>query len=412
MATSLLKSRPVGPVDPYTTDETPLVSVTINGVETDLISQYCYDSDILQLGDPFSVNVPDPRARFSSVRVGNPIQLNIASPQVGNGQKVQKVTGVVTQVTRSVDRSGASILNVAGADIGWFLVNCDAPIWKKLAGRTFDGLYDLLVDKSWGFTGFDTNNDRNARVKLGGNYARSVATLGHGDKPPIIQIEPGDKPADYFIQYAKLANKLVNVSFDGKLQLFKPRYDTPVAYTFYHYRDGRAKGKNNVKRAKLTESLATRYNKAICVGTRLIPLVVGQDPNDPNANSFRGTFSRAQALIAGAAGPAPDPNQLAPLPFSRLVAFADPDRLNKTQATARAQWMINRGDFDSWQYEIEVPGHSQGGNFFEPETMCQVHDEYFGLEGHFYVSAVRYDRDDRDGTRTTLTIRQPNLLAA
>jgi prophage tail gpP-like protein len=402
-ATSLVRAPTTGPVDPYSVDETPLVTVTINGVETDLITRYCYDTDLLQLGDPFSVDVPDPHGRFANVVEGSPITLQFASPQVGNGQRVPKVTGVVTQVRRSVDRGGASTLNVAGADLGWFLVNCDAPIWKRLEGRTFGGLYDLFVDPSWGFTGIEFGRDRNTKIKLGGNYARSVATLGDQDRPPIVQVEPGDKPADYFIQFAKLANKLVNVTADGKLCLFKPRYDTPVAYTFYHYRD-LVKGKNNVQRATLTRSLATRYTKAICVGTTLIPQSQGVDPNNPNTNNFRGQYVRPVGVLA--------PSYQAGLPFTRLVAFADPDRLSSAQASARAQWMVNRGDFDAWVYEIEVRGHSQSGNFYEPDTMCEVHDEFFGLDGKFYVSAVRYDRDDRGGTRSTLQIRLPNLLAA
>lgn len=405
MATSLIKSRPTGPIDPYSTDETPLVSVTINGVESDLISQYCYDSDILQLGDPFSVVIPDPHARFTGVTEGQSIKLNMASSRVGGGQKVQKVLGVITQVMSSTDRSGATVLNVAGADLGWFLVNCDAPIWKHLAGRTFGGLYDLFVDPSWGLTGYEVGNDRNTKVKMGGNYARAVATLGDSDRPPIVQIEPGDKPADYFIQYAKLANKLVNVSFDGKLVLFKPRYDTPTAYTFYSYSDkNQARGKNNVIRARLTRSLSTRYTKAVCVGTPLLPQTVGVDPNNPNTNSFRGTYTRPVGVLGS--------QYQNNLPFTRLVAFADSDRLNTSQAAARAKWKIQRGDFDAWMYEIEVRGHSQGGNFFEPDTIAEVYDDYRGIAGKLYVSAVRYDRDRENGVRTTLQLRLPGLLAA
>lgn len=399
--TTLVRSRATGVIDPFSTDETPLVTVTINGVETDLISQYSYDSDILQLGDPFSVIVPDPHNRFSSVVEGQTISLNMASPLVGNGQRVQKIKGVVTQVMRSSDRNGGRVLNVAGADLGWFLVNCDAPIWKRLAGQTFQGLFNLLVDSTWGLSGFRAGNDQNVKIKMGGNYARSIATAGPADKPPIVQIEPGDKPADIFIQYAKLANKLVNVSSDGYLQLFKPRYDTPVAYTFYHYDDADRAKKNNVQSSRLTRTLASRFSKAVCVGTNLIPissqLATG---NDPNANSFRGTYTRTSTT------------QQANLSFNRLTAFADADRLSKAQATARAKWKVQRGDFDAWVYEITVKGHSQGGNFYEPDTLCNVFDTVWGFEGKFYISAVRYDRSAEHGTTTTLTIRLPNLLAA
>ena len=405
-STAMIKENRTGVVSPYDTDETPLVSVTINGVESDLISQYCYDSDILQLGDPFSVVLPDPHNRYSNVVEGDPITLNMASPLVGNGQKVQKITGIVTQVMRSGARGQGNVLNIAGADLGWHLVNNDAPIWKRLAGTTFGGLYSLLVDSSWGFQGFAAGNDRNVKVKMGGNYARAIATLTATDKPPIVQIEPGDKPADFFIQYAKLANKLVNVSFDGVLQLFQPNYTAPVAFGFWNYAEKDRVKYNNVIRYRLTRALSGRYTKAVCVGSAMIPISSAiATGNDPNANSFRGTYTLPTGVLANS-------SVFTPLKFNRLTAFADPDRLNRSQAQARAKWKIQRGEFDSWVYEITVRGHSQGGNFYEPDTLAQVHDTNIGFEGKVYISAVQYNRSRDGGTTTTLTCRQPNLLAA
>lgn len=381
---------------PFETDRTTKVTVAIDDKQFDRISNYSYDSDILQLGDPCAVTIPDPNSQYT-VNIGDKFELFMADPAVSGGEKIQKVTGLVTSTQRTTQEGGGSIITVAAADLGWHLVNDDAPIWKRLRGRTYDGLFNLLVDSTWGFKGFRTGNDGNVKLKMGGSYVRAVATTGDLDRPPILQIEPGEKPADKFIEYAKLINRLVNVSSDGWLQLFKPRYDTPVAYKFYNYKaNNNSRTKNNVQRASLREDLSTRWTKSICVGTRVIPNTEGVDPNDPNAQSFRGTFS-------------PDPR---PLNFNRLVAFADPDRLNRAQATARAKWKIQRGDFDSWTYEITVFGHSQDGRFFEPDTMCEVHDEVLDIDGSYYVSAVRYNRDEASGTTTTLTIKKPNLLAA
>lgn len=391
-----LNGIPINPAagsDPFASDRTPKVTVEIAGKEYDRIGSYSYDSDILQLGDPASVEIPDPNGTVAA-NVGDPFKLYMADPAVSGGKKIKKLTGIVTQRIDTVDDRG-HVVTIAAADLGWHLVNNDAPIWKRLAGRTFKGLYDLLIDSTWGFAGFRAENDTNARIKLGGNYSRSIAQLGDTDKPPIVQIEPGDKAADMFIQYAKLANRLVNVSSDGYLQLYKPRYDTPTVYTFNNGRKDSKDADNNVQRATLTRSIDSIWSKAICVGSRYIPLVEGVDPNDPNANSFRGTATAS-------------PN---PLPFNRLVAFGDPDRLNRAQATARAQWKLQRGKFDAWVYEITVFGHSQGGNFYEPDTLCEVYDGVIGFQGTYYISAVRYNRTE-EGTTTTLTIHEPGELAA
>lgn len=410
-------------LNPYAVDDTTLVSVTINGTEYKHITQYCYDSDILQLGDPFSVILPDPHNSYQGIAVGQSISLNMASPQVSNGNTVPKITGVVTQVMREVTRDRGTVVNVAGADLGYHLTTGCAPIWKRLPGSTFQGLFNFLVDPSWGFKGFSAENDTNRRIKMSGDYKRATVGQQAGPKPPVVQIEPGDTPADIFIQYAKLSNKLVNVSVDGYLQLFTPFQGgatqtagtfgpSPVAYQFYNYAERDRSNKNNVISARLTTTLESRWNKAVCVGTNLngvsAQLSTG---NNPNANSFRGTFTRAAALATNAFGPSQS-DVFPALPFNRLVAFADPDRLTKDQANARAKWKIQRGEFDSWIYEITVRGHAQNGVFFEPDNIAEVHDTTLGVNGPLYISSVRYARSRDAGTTTTLQLRQPGLLGA
>lgn len=401
--------RPTGIVSPYDGDDTTLVSVTINGIESDLIEKYCYDSDILQLGDPFSVTLPDPHERWTDVQPGDPIQLNMASPLV-SGRKVQKMTGIVTQVMRSVDKEGGTVVNIAGADLGWHLVNSDAPIWKRLhSGMLFGdpndmtkGLVGLLVDPSWGFKGFRIENDTNIRIKMGGGFTRAVRNLGEGDKPPIVQIEPGDKPADIMIQYAKLINRLINVSGDGYLQLFQPNYSSQVAYRFYNYRtDPDRRRLNNVKQATHTKRLDGLYSKGLCVGTRVLPRTEGVDPNDPNKDSYFGVYE-------------PNPS---PISFKRLKAFADSDRIGQAAVDARAKWAVQRALFEASSYEIVVRGHSQNGNFYEADTLCEVYDEFcgIGIDGTTplrYISSVQYNRTKQEGPTTKLSINEVGLLAA
>ena len=281
------------PLNPYLdlySDRTPKVEVEINGETIDKIGSYTYDSDLLQLGDPCCVVIPDPYSQYT-INEGDPFRLWMTDPDVGGGKRVPKLRGLVTDVMTSCEEGRGTTHTVAAADLGWHLVNDDAPIWRRIVGRTYKGLFDLLVDPTWGFAGFRAENDSNVRLKLGGNYARATATAGDTQRPPIMQIEPGEKPADRLIEYAKLINRLVNVSADGYLQLFKPRYDTPVVAKFYRFGASSAdRVKNNIQHAQLSRSLATRWTKSICVGTNLIPATEGVDPNNPNVNSFRGTY--------------------------------------------------------------------------------------------------------------------------
>jgi prophage tail gpP-like protein len=79
----------------------------------------------------------------------------------------------------------------------------------------------------------------------------------------------------------------------------------------------------------------------------------------------------------------------------------------------RAQWKWQRGQFDSWTYEITVKGHSQNGIFYAPDTICEVNDTVFGISGkRFYVAAVRFSRTMQGGTTTTLRIHKADVLGA
>ncbi len=388
----------------YGSDRTARVTVVIAGDEyggsrTPGISQYSYDSDVLQLGDPCSVVLSNPRGALNGkIRMGDPLELFVADPDVGGGASTRKLKGIVTsRQAASSDGSGTTV-TVGGADLGWHLGNNAAPLWFRLRGIKFQTLLQKVLDPSWGFAGVRAENDTNRRLKLGRAGAiRSIQGTFDQFIPPI-QIEPGEMIADVLILYAKRERRLVNVSADGYLQIWAPAKNQTALYTFhYHRSDEASRTKNNVLRATLSDAIDGLYTDVICVGTVLRPPDQG-NANDPNEGQFRGTYT--------ARGPS------GPLPFVRRLTFSDGEQLTKKLAADRARWKAERGLFDARQYVIQVRGHSQGGVFFEPDTTAEVHDSVNGIEGVLYVSGVRYNRDAKTGLVSTLTLRRPNLLGA
>lgn len=375
------------------------VSVVIGGNEYTKIAEYAYDTDVLQLGDPCSVRIPNPDGKLNGkIKLGDPLELYIAHPDVSGGRKTRKLKGLVT--TRQVECTpdAGTMLTIGGADLGWHLLNNAAPLWFRLRGIRFKTLLERVLDDSWGFAGVRTDNDTNRALKLGRAGAVQALSGSISALIPPIQVEPGEMIADLLILYARRARQLVNVSSDGYLQIWTPQSNPTALYSFYLHAEPAQRSLNNIERATLYETIDSLYTDVICVGTVVLPPNMVSATN-PNEGRFRGTY-RA-------------PANARPLPFARRFTFSDGDQLTKQLANDRARWKAERGLFDAWQYTCQVMGHVQNGVFFEPDTGADLHDAVNGVEGAYYVSAVRYaGRADPPGQTTTLTFRKTNLLRA
>src|SRR5579872_3273343 len=415
--------------DPYSQDRAPKVTVEIgplagnaagpagpNGTykpaarqEFNNVEEYCYDTDVLTLGDPFSVTLSNVDGAISGqVNVGDTVKFFISDPNVAGGAKVQKLQGIITSTDMIDDPQQGCKITITGADLGWHLANNCGPLFHRYRGRSLNQILADVIDPSWNLQGVRQGNDFNRKAKLG-RQGVIPKTTAYQVVPPI-QWEPGMMIADVLIPLARRQKFLLNVSADGFLQFFKPvdaaqGFDVPnqnqyVLYTFHHHKvTEKSRSKNNVKSVRLRQSLDGVYTQVTCVGQVAYP-PYANTASDPNAGRKRGDFTNAAAA-----------------PFKRYVSFSDADQFDTAAATSRAQWKWQRGQFDSWVYEVTVSGHSQVGpngefNFYEPDTLCQIDDTVFGVSGTFYVSACRYSRTIGKGTETTLTIRKAGVLGA
>lgn len=422
-----MPDQPFGPTaprgrlmgDPYSQDRSPKVTIEIgplssaaagpsgpNGTykpaarqEFNNISEYCYETDVLTLGDPFSVSLSNVDGEISGqINVGDTVKFFISDPDVAGGAKVPKLVGIVTQTDMTSDNDSGTRIVVTGADLGWHLVNNCGPLFHRYRGRSLNQILQDVIDPSWNLGGVRQGNDFNRKVKLG-RQGVIPAQTAYQVVPPI-QWEPGMMIADVLIPLARRQKFLLNVSADGYLQFFKPTYNQNAKYTFhYHKATEKSRSKNNLKKVRKTEALDPVYTAVTCVGQVAYP-PYANTTSDPNAGRKRGDYSSINAL-----------------PFRRYISFSDADQFDKPAAQSRAQWKWQRGQFDSWIYEVTVAGHSQVGpngeyNFYEPDTMAQIDDTVSGVTGQYYVSACRYTRSLSNGTETVLTLRRPNVLGA
>ena len=395
--------------NPRAVDNTTRVSIWINGEEQLFVEEYSLDDDVLNLGDPFRVVVPNvDGASIGNYRVGDLCKIYMSSGDVDNTGQIQRYIGRLTTIDGTCSMQAGSTLALGGADLGWHLRECHAPIWHTMPGGiTFNQLVQRLIgDKllnDWKFAGVRFDNLINRKINQGrAGVERRIALADSGGRAYIqpFQVEPGQSAAEYLIDYARRAGYLVNVSSDGYIQFYKPNDTGAAEYTLRLYKSTNPdRNKGNVQSARMRRSIDGIYTETVCVGTVVLSnKFVQANIESPNRNRFRGQYTNVDTIGS--------------LPFSRVFYFSDGDQYDKTMANKRAEWKWRRGKFDSFEAEYTVAGHVQGGKFWVPDTCVDLLDEIHGLNGKYYISAVRYNRTQQQGTTTTITVREAGQLSA
>lgn len=385
-----------------------LTNAARSQLPTELVNtvSFSYSSDALALGDPFTVDIPNPRGKYTDkFFVGQTVRLYLKNPHVEGGVRTLKKTCVIVRRDQSCSMAGSTI-HLDCADLGWHLATNDAPLWYRLQGST---LYKLLtdshwIDPSWGIRGLDDTTETDQRIKQGLNQGRVQAAL---DLQNIlgtfvqIQVEVGDKIAGLVTEYARRDNRFINVSSDGYLQVWKPSYQRESKFRIeFHGFDDPNRNINQVIDARISEDVTPKASHVVCVGEMVGGDLAPNNPTNQNAAKRRGDYI----------------NQFV-TPFYRRQTFADSGVFDYATAKKVAKWRNDRNIFDSWQAVYVVRGHWQKPDhnsrawWWESNELCDVNDTVNGIKGTFWISSVRCDRNAQ-GDRTTVTLRKPCLEPA
>lgn len=373
---------------------------------------FSYSHDILQLGDPFSVTIPNPKGKYTGkFGRGMGIRLELTNAAVNGGRPTLKHTGLIVRRTNLCSAQG-TVIHLECADLGWHLTNNDAPLWFRLQHVP---LRQLLTDgkfihPSWGIKTPVLGADADKLTRRGVNNGRAQASIDAQN--PLgtlcyIQVEPGDKVADLLTNYTRRINYLINVGADGSLILFRPDYNQAALYTInFHGFDEDNKSLDNILDVRIEEDITSIYTIVTCIG-EIVGGDLTSDPANQNASKRIGSFVYDPEVLRKKGLPP----GVGALPFRHNLNFADGEIYDGTSAKKQAQWKYERGVFDAWKAIYTVRGHHQNGNWYESDQMYTVRDSVNGLDGDFYCSSVTCVRDEH-GDRTEITLRWPGLLQA
>lgn len=389
-------------------DPTSLATLLIDGEEVKNITSWVASQDVLMLGDPFSVTIPNPRGKYTKkLKVGAKVQLYLQNPGVEANSPALTHTGIVVDREISGDNGSGSVIRLQCADRGWHLVN-NCPRFIKdgqpqLIEKTSLGdlVQKFASNPTWGFADKSgnvqvrTSDQDSILLRRGLPPTRAQAQAAASDQLIVYRqiVEPGQSVADLLTNAARRLNRLLGVSADGVLQVWNPDYSqTPLYRLDYHTADDPDVVRNNVITCQVTDKADGKYTRVEVVGQ-----VVGWFPQDPN-DLAPGKFSSV----------ATNPGVL---PFDHELTYADGEVWQPALAPYAAKWRLNRALYDSFAAVYKVRAHHQGGNWWVAGTMCELHDSVNGLDGNYFVSSIKQMRT-RDGDQTEVTLRLKDLLAA
>lgn len=392
-------------------DPTSQVRLVIGGKEITSVTFWVASQDVLMIGDPFSVQLPNPRGiHTKTVTEGASVQLYLSNPAVNGGRASLTHTGLIVDVDLEAEANSGSTLRAQGADRGWHLQDNCPPFLVRGQAQLIErvGLFQLVQrfasNPTWGFADASgavpvrADDRTNRLIRLTGESVppnRAQADAAANDNLVIYRliVEPGQTVADLLTTSARRLNRLVGVGADGVLQVWNPDYNqTPLYRLDYHPPDDPDSVRNNVLAARISKSAAKKYTRVEVVGQ-----LVGWYPTDIE-DLAPGRFSAAAT-------------QSDLLPFDHTLTYADGEVWDPALAPYAAQWALKRNLYDAFTAVYKVRGHHQNGSWWTAGTMCELHDSVNGLDGAYFVAAVKLMRT-RDGDQTEVTLKQKGLLAA
>ncbi len=376
------------------------------------IKEFSITDDVMNISDCAAFTIANDDGSMSTrFQCGQKITIDLGDDDVAGGIWIRSFTGLITAIDDYTDLHGGSNLMITAYDFGWFLTSCHANPFSRngkhriqLRGnKTLKDLITLLIDPTWGFAETAFNNDtnrtlKNGRAEIAINFQPQLGAI-----LPLIQIEPGMTPFDLLQRYASREGLLMNVSAEGSLVCFRPNYIQPPLYELqFHGTNDSASNKNNViGRPTLRQSIDGIYTEVQCWSSVVIPPAV-QNTENRNEGTTHRTYTPTDPLLS----------------FTRRHVFSDGEAVSKTLLNNRTLWKYQSGLFNSWTYECDFAGLSQGStfpnlahgaSFFVSDTMISINDSWRGITGGFYVQSVRRSLTLSEGARTHLVIRKPLL---
>lgn len=353
------------------------------------VIEYSVTNDMLELADPWSVQVPMSRLAWQHAAPDNPIIVEI------NGAPV--LTGLIDDSERVYTRSG-SLIQLSGRDRGGRMVDESAPL-VPLGGLGILELGRQMAGK-W-FNEITLQNATNRRLRGGGARLATVAREPAIDSGEAAKrrITPGETRGQVLGYYLEKAGLLAWSSADGRQFIIgRPNYQQEPQYQIVAPKpNSRRPIGGECIELRHRESAAERYARITVMGA-----AAGDDVNDGPNTRRRYTVMQ---------GPNPDGTGGSFVVPKELIVL-DEDMRTARATRERAEREMALRESTALEATAVVAGHSQpmadgtAANW-TPDRMVRLIDEEIDARGNpksWLVTRAVFAGSRGSGRTTTLTL--------
>jgi len=351
------------------------VSLVVAGMEITRWLRYEVESDITVEADAFSLAVDGfDAATRDLVTPGATFKLYLD----GNLQH----TGVVDTVSL-VDGRGGRALEIAGRDLGGHLVTASAPP-TYFGGRTLGSVAEELCEP-WGIS--VVANDGTARLRAAAKPKAKRKEASQDQQAQDVTPQPGDTVWGFLLRHCQRAGLWLWMSPDGQLVIGRPCYTQDPLYSIVRYDagDDLATGNNRLD-GTLRRDWSGRFSS-----------VKGIGEGASGSSRLSHTETDAEVTAAG---------------LHRPMRYQDSDARSAAQLQQSVRTTLAQQQWDSWEVTYDVPGHSQDGAYWQPDTLVAVADDVLGILDTLYVAGRTFRRTREEGCRTSLRLRKAGIWLA
>lgn len=356
--------------------------------------------DLLELGDPFTFDVPFTREAWAATRADTAVQIFI--------DDVRVMTGLIDDRDRAIGKDGSTIA-VVGRDRAGRLRDESAPFFL-FEGMTLEELATKLVSP-W-FKGITFSNAENRDLIRGRGRRKARAGV-----EPIFsadetehKVSPGATRAAVLEVFLRKAGLLAWSTADGKTFFIGlPNQTQAPQWNFLIPKPGSSRWlEGNVESAQLRESVGERYSKiaATCTGEG------DEDNYGPNVRRFY-----AEAVNGdGPDGTGED------FQYRKVLVLTDDEIKSAAEAKKRAEEEMRVRDATGRNLDLNCTGFGQAlsGNalerpaIFATDTIARVVDEEIEEQGDWLLTRVnmRQNRDEGQVSALSMVPRGTELRAA
>lgn len=301
-----------------------------------------------------------------------------------------ELNGIVDIIEEEYSKSGRK-LKIKGRDLMGLLVDAYCTEFPGIENTSLKALTETLL-------GFGKKQGRIPyirKIEYGKGDKERAQEISESKADELFgdfssaQVEPGQTIFEVLKKYAAARGMLLFSKPDGTIVFGEPLTSGSPLYTLITRKDGEG---NNIIEGKRIRDISQRYSQVTIQG----------QPQGEESWAAEDVSQDITILDV-------DYDEYAPhMPFYKpYVGDLGEDGLSIKQ---QAKISMERQQFESFKLQYKTYGHSQGGNNFQPNTICHVIDEVFGIKGDYLVYSRTFEMSKEAGVTTTLQLSRLGII--